>query len=387
VASPRKEIEAALAAFHGRRFCVLTNRGTTALTASLRALERPGAGVVFPAVMCSVPVFAGPFAGMKPLFADVRLSDGNIDLADLEKLLKEQAGKVAAVVPVHMFGRPQDMEKLSALCAAHGASVVEDVALSMGAVHGGRRTGGWGRLSCLSFVRKMIPLEMGGAVLTDEPALAEKVRAFVDALPPPPENNLNETGPAMKAFHAITGYVAAGGWSRRALLAPFEGEFRRLLLASTVESDWDAPLVIRELEGLEDAVRARRARAEVYEGALSHPRIAPMDHDGSCFFAYPVRLEGFSAEGFLSFAAERGYSFKRLAYPDVSPIFGAARALPNAERIERETVGFPVDDDQPVSSFWEYAADFVKVFEEYAAAAPTLRPFDWRGRMEMRMGR
>ena len=126
---PRPDIEAALAARHGRRFCVLTNRGTTALTAAFHALDRPGAGVVFPGVMCSIPVYAAPFAGMKPVFADVSLETANFDLNDLESVLKTE--RPAAVAPLHMFGKPEDMEAVRALAERYGASVVEDVALSM----------------------------------------------------------------------------------------------------------------------------------------------------------------------------------------------------------------------------------------------------------------
>lgn len=378
-------IEKTLADYFGRRHCCLTNRGTTALAAAFSALDRPaGTRAVFPAVLCSVPVFAAGFAGWRPAFADVALEDGNFDPEDLERTLKE--GGVGAVVPAHMFGQPDDMERLRLLCRRHGAALVEDVALSMGAVHRGRRAGSFGDLSCLSFVRKMLPLEMGGAVLTDDAVLDTRVRRFAEALPPPPQNHAQEVPAAMNAFHALTGYVASGGWERKGLLDPFAEEFRRLLLARTDERDWAGSIVLKELGHLEEVVQARRVRAEVYETALAHPRIKPLRHEESCFFAYPVRLEGVSAEGFLHFAAERGFSFKRVAYPDVHPIFSPRRPMPNAEVLEREVVGLPVDDDQPVSSFWEYAGDFLRLFREYLDAAPALPPFDWRGRMELRMG-
>lgn len=377
-------IEKYLAAAHGRRFCVLTNRGTTAITASLRALAPAGGKVVFPAVMCSVPVFAAPFAGWTPLFADVSLSDGNYDLADLERVLA--AERPQAVVTLHMFGRMENMAAVGALAARFGASVVEDVALAMGASRGGKPAGAFGRLSCLSFVRKMIPLEMGGAVLTDEEDLAARARAFVEGLPSPLAGHLLETPPAMRAFHAMTGYVAAGGWSRRELLLPFESEFQRLLLAATSEADWRDSIVLKELEALPAAVQARRVRAEVYETALSHPRIRPLATGDSCFFAYPVRLEGLLAEDVLSYMAEHGHQYKRLAYPDIAPVFGDDRARSGAETLEKELIGFPVDDDQPVSSFWEYAGDFVRLLRDYEKDLPNRRVMSWHGRMEMRMG-
>ena len=145
VAFRKSDIEASLASYHGRRHCVLANRGTTALTAALHSLDRPGEGVVFPAALCSIPVFSAAFAGMKPLFADVDLETGNFDLSDLEKVLSLH--RPAAVVPVHMFGLPEDMDAVGTLADRFGASVIEDGALSMGASRNGRRVGGGGRIS------------------------------------------------------------------------------------------------------------------------------------------------------------------------------------------------------------------------------------------------
>jgi dTDP-4-amino-4,6-dideoxygalactose transaminase len=381
----RSEIEDALARHFNRRFCVLTNRGTTALTAAFVALDRPsGARALFPAVMCSIPVFAARFAGWEPSFADVNLNDANFDLDSVERALG--GGGVGAVIPVQMFGKPDDMEGLAALCHRYKADLVEDVALSMGAVNKGRSTGTFGRISCLSFVRKMLPLEMGGAILTDEILLAERARAFVNGLPPEQAVRRGETSAAMKAFHSLTGYVAAGDWKRTELLSPFEAEFHRLLLASTSDADWESSIVLDELEKLPDVLQARRARAEVYENALGDEGLLPLDRTGSSFFAYPVRLPGVTVEDFLAFSSNRGYTFKRIAYPDIHPVFGPRGRFPNAETVEREVIGLPLDDDQPVSSFWEYAGDFRAAYEAYLKERPSRRPYDGRGKLEMRMG-
>lgn len=399
-ASAKAGIEAALADYSGRKFCCLTNRGTTALTAALAALEKPrGAAALFPAAMCSIPVFAAPFAGWTPAFADVDVEDGNFDLADVERRLKEDPGRVGAVIPVHMFGLPDKLEDLQALCDRHGAALIEDVALSMGARRtvrqtgaaastdgAGRRAGSFGRMACLSFVRKMLPLEMGGAVLTDEPALDARLRAFVARLPPAPPGAREEIKALMRTFHSLTGAVASEGWTRAGLLAPYEKEFERLLLARTDEADWRDSVALAELAALDDAVAARRARAEVLETVLQHPRLRPLRTEGSCFFAYPVRLIGVSAEAFLHFAQEQGFTFRRVAYPDIHKVFSPdGGEYPGARTLEREVIGFPVDDDQPVSAFWGYAHDFLKTYEDFLGRLPGLPPYAWEGKLEMRM--
>lgn len=384
-ASHKRDIADYLARRFGRRHCVLTNRGTTALAAALHALDRPaGTAALFPAVLCSIPVFAARFAGWVPDFADVNTADANFDLEDVARRMS--AGGVGAVVPVHMFGKVDDVERLDQWARDAGAALIEDVALSLGAERGGRPAGSFGRLACLSFVRKMIPLEMGGAVLTDDPDLARRAAAWVDALPPLRPGAGGETMAALRAFHALTGYVAAGDWRRRELLDSFEGEFRRLFLARTEDADWHAPTALSELDTLDAVLAARRARAEVYDTALHHPRLVPLDRSGSALFAYPVRLAGWAAEDVLDFASEQGYTFRRIAYPDIHPVFGPRRPMPHAEVLERELVGLPLDDDRPVSDFWEYAADFEKTIGAYESAALGRPPLDVRGRLEMRMG-
>jgi dTDP-4-amino-4,6-dideoxygalactose transaminase len=382
---PRPLIEETLARRFNRRFCVLTNRGTTALTAALHALNRPaGTRALFPAVMCSIPVFAARFAKWEPSFSDVNLKDANFDLNHVEGVLK--AGGVGVVIPIHMFGKPDDMERLSDLCARYGVDLMEDGALSMGAEFNGRPVGSFGRISCLSFVRKMLPLEMGGAMLTDEPSLAERARAFVNKFPEEQVSRRNEVSAAMKAFHALTGFVAAGNWVRSTLLTPFEGEFRRLLLASTTEEDWSSSVVLDELEKLNDSLQSRRARAEVYENVLGEGPIQALDRTGSSLFAYPVRLPGVAVEDFLAFSLDQGYTFKRIAYPDIHPVFGPKGFFPNGETVEREVIGLPLDEDHPVSAFWEYAADFRSAVEHYLRVAPPLTKMDCRGKLELRMG-
>ena len=66
------------------------------------------------------------------------------------------------------------------------------------------------------------------------------------------------------------------------------------------------------------------------------------------------------------------------------PVFGADRAFPNAALVEKETIGLPVDDNQPVSACWDYAADFREAVDQYVRSSPP--EGDWRGQLEARMG-
>jgi dTDP-4-amino-4,6-dideoxygalactose transaminase len=381
-------LEKAHAAFFGRRFCRLTNRGTTALTAAFHSLALPpGAPVVFPAAMCSIPVFAASFAGFEPLFADVNLSDGNFDLDSLESVIK-RCSRPGIVVPVHMFGKPDALDQLKTFCDRAGWALVEDCALSMGATHAGLRVGGFGRISCFSFVRKMVPLEMGGAVLTDDPVLDERLGRFISRLPVRRQVE-SEISNLMKEFHRVTAGVAREGWGSTHALDSYGPKFREQLLLGTTEADWENSILLEELERLDDNLKARQARSEIYEDVLKHERIIPLDRTESSLFAFPVRLNGIAAEDFIRFAEREGVSFKRIAYPDIHRVFPSGRRqkgdfFGNARVLERELIGMPVDEAQPVSSYWGYAESFIEVLKEYLASDP--KPFNETGCLEERMG-
>ena len=339
--------------------------------------------------MCSIPVLAAPFAGLEPLFADVSLADGNFDLESLEAVL-QRAGRSGVVMPVHMFGKPDAMDELEVLCGRYGWALVEDCALSMGAIYKGhRKVGSFGRISCLSFVRKMVPLEMGGAVLTDDPALFRRAVDFIDGLPLRPHSE-SEVSDVMREFHRATAEAAKEGWARPASLDSYQSRFRDLLLTGTTEADWEQSVLLGELERLDENLRARMVRAEVYEDTLNHERIIPLDRTGSSLFAFPVRLKGVAAEDFLRHAEEKGLSFKRIAYPDVHKVFPSGRRQPdglfkNTAVLERELVGMPVDEAQPVSSFWGYGKNFVDLLESYLGLNRS--EVDVAGDLEMRMSR
>ena len=172
--------ERAFAAACGTRFAVGCASGTDAITLVLRALGvGPGDEVIVPA-LTAAPTAGGVIAaGATPVFADVDPCTRTLDPSSVEAALTP---RTRALLPVHLYGRPADMESLGAIAARHGMLLVEDAAQAHGARWGGRPAGSLGVAACFSFypTKNLGALGDAGAVTTNDPALAERLRRLRD---------------------------------------------------------------------------------------------------------------------------------------------------------------------------------------------------------------
>ena len=143
-----KALEAEFAAVVGRRFCLATNSGTSALHIALAAAGvGPGDEVIVPALSFIATAQAVLHQGAIPLFADVEPDTYNIDTADAAR---RATSRTRAIVPVHLHGLPADMDAIGALARHHGLTVVEDAAQAHGATYKGRAAGTLGAMAAFS---------------------------------------------------------------------------------------------------------------------------------------------------------------------------------------------------------------------------------------------
>ena len=113
-----------------------------------------------------------------PVFADVDPVTGNVTAASIERMISP---KTRAIIVTHLFGYPADMAGICALAKAHGILVIEDCAQAYGAIHDGRPVGTIGDIGCFSLQQgKHITTGEGGLVVTDDEALARRLRLFID---------------------------------------------------------------------------------------------------------------------------------------------------------------------------------------------------------------
>jgi dTDP-4-amino-4,6-dideoxygalactose transaminase len=173
-----KALEEELARYCGRRFGIGVASGTDALLLALRAC---GAGprdeVIVPAFSYIATADSISLLGATPVFVDINPHTFNIDPAQIEARI---TSRTKAIVPVHLYGQPADMDPILAIARRHGLKVIEDNAQAIGAVYNGRRTASIGDLGCLSFFpsKNLGAYGDGGMILADSEELARRLRSL-----------------------------------------------------------------------------------------------------------------------------------------------------------------------------------------------------------------
>lgn len=172
--------EEAFAAYVGVRHAIGVNSGTSALhLAYLAAGIGPGDRVLVPGHTFVATAWGLCYAGAVPVFCDVDPATGNIDAADAERRI---GPGVKAIVPVHLYGQPANLDSVLTLAERHGLTVIEDVAQAHGARYRGRRVGGFGLMGCFSFYpgKNLGAAGEAGLIATDDDALAARLRSLRD---------------------------------------------------------------------------------------------------------------------------------------------------------------------------------------------------------------
>ncbi len=169
-----EQFEKIFASFIGRKFGLAANSCTSALFMSLDSLGiRKGDQVVVPVMTFVATANVVRWSGGEPIFCDVS-EDGEIDPDSLEEILEEN-GNVKCIIPVHLYGFPCDMERISSLATKYSVKMIEDCAQAHGATVNCRKVGSFGDASCFSFyATKNMTMGEGGIMLTDERAVLEK---------------------------------------------------------------------------------------------------------------------------------------------------------------------------------------------------------------------
>ena len=169
--------EAELESYFGVDHAVVVNSGTTALVAALRALGvSPDDEVIVPSFTFIATANAVRLVGAEPVFVDIEEETFGLDPASVRESVTD---RTAAIVPVHLYGGPCQIDELAAIAEEEGVALVEDAAEAFGATHEGKFAGTFGDAGILSFCQnKVVVTGEGGAVLTDDDDVASELRLY-----------------------------------------------------------------------------------------------------------------------------------------------------------------------------------------------------------------
>ena len=328
----------ALAQYTGAAHVIPCGNGTDALQIALMALGlKPGDEVIVPAFtyVASAEVIA--LLGLRPVLVDVDRETFNTDIRFIERALTP---RTRAVIPVHLFGQSCDMAPILDFAAAHGLYVVEDNAQSLGAVYTFpdgrcRHTGTLGHIGCTSFFpsKNLGCYGDGGALFTDDPALAERIRMTANH------------GQKVKYHHDIVG------------------------CNSRLDTLQAAVLEVK-LRHLDEYCSARREAAARYRSllggvdALELPAEAPFS--SHVYHQYTLKIRGGLRDALKDFLASRGIP-SMVYYPlplhRQKAYAGDGRGLKFAEELADSVLSLPMHtelDGQVQEMIAETVREFFK---------------------------
>jgi dTDP-4-amino-4,6-dideoxygalactose transaminase len=243
-----QEFEKEFAAYCGVRHCVAVNSGTSALhLALLAAGVKPGDEVITTPNSFIATAEAISYTGSTPVFADIDPQTANIDPSQITRALSSHT---RAILPVHLYGLPAEMDQILEIASRHNLAVIEDACQAHGARYHGRRVGSIGSAAAFSFypTKNMGGYGEGGALTTNDDEVAELART------------LRSHGEVRRYMHDRVGYNYR--------MDGFQGAILRIKLKRLDE--WNrrrkeiAQIYCRVLAG---------ARAQVQEGAAGDERI------------------------------------------------------------------------------------------------------------------
>jgi perosamine synthetase len=308
-----ERFEAAMAEFCGTKHAIAVSSGTTGLHLAFAALGvGPGDEVIVPTFSFVAVASTVRHVGATPVFADSDPQHWCVDPADVERRI---TARTKAVMPVHLYGHPADMEAFRLLARRHGLAIVENAAEALGSKYKGQPVGGLGDVGVFSFYgNKLITTGEGGMVVTNDSRLASRMRLLRD----------HGMSPERPYWHSEVGY-----------------NFRLTNL--------QAALGVAQLERVDELLARRRQIAERYRTRLAEvPGIsfkwtAPWAVTSSWLFAMLIDGEfGMTRDQLQAELLRRGIDTRRAAYEiHTMPPYRTAERYPVAARLSLQGLHLP----------------------------------------------
>jgi len=304
--------EEEFAAYCEARYGVAVNSGTSALHLALLAAGiGPGDEVITVSFTFVATVAAIHYAGARPVFVDIDPRSFTMDVTQIESAITDHT---RAIIPVHLYGQPADLDPILEIARAHNLIVIEDAAQAHGAEYKGRRVGSVGDLGCFSFYpgKNLGAYGEGGMVVTNNSEYAGAIRM------------LRDWGQERKYLHSVKGYNYR--------MEAMQGAILRI-----------------KLRHLESWTQARRAHAARYNELLADAEIQTpiaLDYNRHVYHIYALRTA--ERDALQRILHEAGIQ-TGIHYPipvHLQEAYGDPRYrpgdLPHSERAANEVLSLPM---------------------------------------------
>jgi dTDP-4-amino-4,6-dideoxygalactose transaminase len=342
-----EEFEQKWADFVGVDHAVAVSNGTTAIQLTLNAIGlEPGDEVIVPSLTFGSTATAVVHQAGVPVFADIDRDLYTLDHTDLERCLSD---RTEAIMPVHLYGHPAEMDEIVAFADEHDLYVIEDAAQAHGARYKGDVVGSIGDAGCFSFyATKNITTGEGGIVTTDNDSIAEQIRL------------LRSHAMSDRDHHVALGYNfrmsdinGAIGTAQVDRLEEFNDRRREIserLLSALADEAWLEPATVREyvdhayfwatieVDTEVAGMTGKEVRKELLDRGVEtrHRYVDPL-YDQPVFEQH----RGFNSE-FPWSANESDHDYD-LSLPNVEAVAGNTLGLPNHPGLSDEDVDYVIE--------------------------------------------
>jgi len=329
-----KALEQEVADYCRCRYGVGVASGTDALRLSLAALEiGHGDEVITTPFTFVATANTISHSGARPVFVDIDPLTYNLDP---DAVAAAVTPRTKAIVPVHLYGQPADMDAIVAIAQQHGLAVIEDAAQAIGAEYKGRRAGSIGQVGCLSFypTKNLGAYGDAGMVVTNDAALADKLDV------------LRRQGGKTKYFHQVLGFNSRLDTMQAAVLR----------------------VKLRYLERWQDARREVAQRYNVLLAASGAPVVTPYVRPDVRHVYHQYTIRAPQRDALAQHLQQRGIS-TMIYYPLPLHLQGlyndlgmAEGALPHAEAAGREVLSLPMFPELTEAQQQEIVAAIAEFF-------------------------
>ena len=309
------QFESEFSKYCGVKYGIATNSGTTALHLALEALGiGKGDEVIIPTFTMVATAFAVSYTGAKNVLVDSEMETWNLDLEEVREKISD---RTKAIIIVHTYGHPVDMDPILELGEQEGIVIVEDAAEAHGAEYKGRKAGGMGRVGCFSlYGNKIITTGDGGMVVTDDPDLAENARG-------------------LKHFSCVG-----------------DTHFLHKTIAFNYKmSNLQAAVGVAQMQRLEEFIQLRRRNAGIYNDLLGDVKGITLPPEAewakNVYWMYSILVEddfGISRDKMVQELEKRGIETRAFFTPmHVQPCYKELKddSFPVADELSRKGINLP----------------------------------------------